>query len=226
MVSDNLALPPGPFDVVVADPPWKYQKDAGAKRSADEVPMSGRGGQAEGRYDTMTNEEIAALPVRDVVADDAHLFLWITNPGIYGGRFSDVTPAQIAEAWGFQFKTLITWVKTTNDGAVMRGGMGWYFRGCTEHVLYAVRGKAGIPPALREPNVVMAPRGAHSAKPWEFAAMVERVVPDARRLEMFARHPRAGWETWGNQADADAKAANATPSAVAGLHERVAGGLW
>lgn len=215
-------LPEGPFDVVVADPPWQYQKNLGAKQAGDTV---GSPGTAEARYNTMSNEQIAAIPVADVAAPDAHLFLWITNPGIYGGRFSTVTPADIAEAWGFEYKTMITWVKTTGDGAVMRGGMGWFFRGCTEHVLYATRGRAAIPTALREPNVIMAPRSRHSAKPHEFASMVERVTT-GRRLELFARHPRPGWVTWGNQATAAERAANATPEAVQRAQARLEGGLW
>lgn len=219
------ALPEGPFEVIVADPPWRYQKDAGAKQDSGAAPVSGRTGQAEMRYDTMSNEEIAALPVADVAATDAHLFLWVTNPGLYGGRFSTVTPADIAAAWGFTYRTMLTWVKTTADGDVMRGGMGWYFRGCTEHVLYATRGKAAIPAEIREPNVVMAPRSRHSAKPWEFMAMVERVT-SGRRLEMFARHPRPGWETWGNQATTQAQVETGSPEAVERLHARVEGGLW
>lgn len=191
-------LPPGPFHVITADPPWLYQKQPGTKTQSQ--ASGGRGGTAEQHYPTLSNEQIAALPVADVAADDAHLFLWVTNPGVYGGRFSDLHPAQIAEAWGFQYQTMLTWVKTTGDGDVDRGGMGWYFRGATEHVLYATRGKAGIPSGLRVPNVILAPRGRHSAKPMEFYRMVEKVT-EGPRLELFARYPRAGWETWGNQAD-------------------------
>ena len=191
------ALPTGPFRVVVADPPWMYQKDPGAKGGGD-----GASGIAEREYPTMTNEEIAALPIRDIAAPDAHLFMWITNPGIYGGRFSDVSPAAIASAWGFEYRTLLTWVKTVSEGRIDRGGMGWYFRGATEHVLYATRGKAGIPAALREPNVFLAAKGAHSVKPRAFFDLVERVT-DGPRLEMFARRPRPGWTVWGNQANGE-----------------------
>lgn len=188
-------LPGGPFDVVVADPPWMYQKQPGIKNAGMGAP-----GIAERYYPTLTNEEIAALPVKDIVARDAHLFLWVTNPGIFGGRFSDVDPEDIARAWGFEFRTIITWVKTAKSGAPNGGGMGWYFRGCTEHILYATRGRAAIPSHLRERNLLMAPRGRHSAKPPEFMEMVERVIPDARsRVELFARTPRAGWAAWGNE---------------------------
>lgn len=213
-------LPAGPFDVIVADPPWMYQKQPGSKGADAAAP-----GAAEARYDTLTNEQIAALPVADVAADNAHLFLWVTNPGLYGGRFSDVTPAHIAAAWGFEYRTMLTWVKTTLSGDVMRGGMGWYFRGCTEHILYATRGKAAIPSEVREPNVIMAPRGTHSAKPPEFLDMVERVTT-GRRLEMFCRSPRPGWEAWGNQSSREARLENATPAAVRRAQDRVEGGLW
>nr|WP_276513280.1 MT-A70 family methyltransferase [Cellulomonas hominis] len=187
------------FQVVVADPPWMYQKAPGAKAGG-----AGPRVTAERKYPTMTNEAIAALPVRDLADDDAHLFLWFTNPGMFGNRFSDLDPEDIATAWGFEFRTVLTWVKTTQAGTVHGGGMGWYFRGATEHVLYATRGRARIPSELREPNVILAPRAAHSAKPTAFMELVERVTPGARRLEMFARSPRPGWAAWGNQASGNA----------------------
>lgn len=192
---DFAPIPVGPFDVIVADPPWMYQKQPGLRGKGEH----GAPGIAEAVYSTLTNEQIATLPVADAAAKDAHLFMWFTNPGTFGGRFSDLNPAQIAKAWGFEFKTVLTWVKTTGSGDLNRGGMGWYFRGATEHVLYATRGKAGIPSHLREPNVLLAPKSRHSAKPPEFMEMVERVVPDARRLELFCRTRRPGWAAWGNE---------------------------
>ncbi len=187
------ALPAGPFEVIVADPPWMYQKRPGLVGGGDGAP-----GIAEREYSTMTNGEIRDLPVAQIAAKNAHLFLWVTNPGMFGGRFSDVTPERIAAAWGFEYRTMLTWVKTTAAGVPMRGGMGWYFRGATEHVLYATRGKVGIPAAIREPNVLLAPRGRHSEKPAAFMELVERVTT-GERLEMFARSRRAGWSSWGNE---------------------------
>ena len=197
MADDRFAaLPPGPFSVVVADPPWMYQKRPGLKTGS-----VGTRNAAEVMYPTLTNEEIGGLPVRDVVASDAHLFLWFTNPGMFGGRFSTMTPAQIAEAWGFTYRTTLTWVKTTAAGGVHGGGMGWYFRGATEHVLYATRGKAAIPSALRRPNVFLAPKSRHSQKPDAFHELVESVT-DGPRLELFARTCRPGWTCWGNELEA------------------------
>jgi N6-adenosine-specific RNA methylase IME4 len=185
-----------PYSAIVADPPWMYQKAPGEKQPGGRATPGGRGGQAEHHYSTMTNEEILALPVRGLAAKQAHLYLWFTNPGAWGGRFSDVTPHDIAAAWGFEFKTIITWVKTDAAGGVNRGGMGWYFRGATEHVLFATRGDLQTPEATREPNVIMAGRGRHSEKPGAFFDLVQRNSPPPY-VELFARAPRLGWEAWG-----------------------------
>lgn len=176
-----------PYSTIVVDPPWAYNA------TVRELRSNGRGGQAEHQYGTMTNTEIAALPIAQLAADIAHLFLWVTVPRLLGEHNGDRScgPIDIVEAWGFQCKTMLTWVK---PGA---GGMGWYFRGQTEHVLYATRGKAGIPADKREPNVFSAPRGRHSEKPAAFGDLVERVTPGPY-VELFARAPRLGWDSWGD----------------------------
>ncbi len=198
IVSDLRDLAGQRFNVITADPPWMYQKRPGLKSEGVEGMGEGVKGIAEREYPTMTNEELAAMPIRDLAADDAHLFMWFTNPGTFGNRFSDVDPEDIARAWGFEFRTILTWVKTAQHGGVSGGGMGWYFRGATEHVLYATRGKAKIESHRREPNVIMAPARGHSVKPHEFIEKVERAC-DGPYLELFARRPRDGWTVFGNQ---------------------------
>ncbi len=171
-----------PYKTIVADPPWQYQKDTanGAKPGA-----------AEAHYSTMSMRDIAALPVSDLAANDAHLYLWVTVPRLYGDRNDRTINARdLMEAWGFEFKTMLTWVK---DGSP---GMGWYFRGCTEHVLFGVRGRLPIAPADRERNVFTASREGHSGKPSSFLDLVERVSPGPY-CELFARAPRLGWDSWG-----------------------------
>lgn len=184
----------GKYRTIVADPPWRYTRDPGSLRARRDAQPKGRGRQAEDHYDTLTTEQIAALPVADVAADEAHLYLWVTNPLLTDQR-PDIKGAlsapAIARAWGFEPKTLLTWVK---PGI----GPGWYFRGATEHVLFAVRGGLGIPAAERLRNVFEAPRGCHSAKPDLFYDLVEQVSP-APRLEMFARRARFGWDYWGDE---------------------------
>lgn len=184
--ADFSGLAP-PYATITADPPWRY--------NATTKPMrrNGRGGQAEHQYGTMTNAEIAELPVASLAADQAHLYMWTTNPRLMGDyRGSrDITPFDIVEAWGFKPITLLTWIKPG------RGGTGWYFRGQTEHVIFGVRGGLGIPPEKRLPNVFTASRSRHSAKPREFYDIVEAVSP-GRRLELFGRTMRPGWDVWGD----------------------------
>jgi N6-adenosine-specific RNA methylase IME4 len=171
------------YRTIVADPPWRYTKNA----------MEGGGTAAENKYPTMTNDEIAALSIKEQAADNAHLYLWVTNPRLFRGRFDPLGPIDIVEAWGFEYVTLLTWHKL---GAP---GMGFYFRGDTEHVIFAKRGNAPIPSGLRESNHFAAPRTKHSAKPDRFYEMVERVSLGPY-LELFARRRRYGWDVWGNQA--------------------------
>jgi N6-adenosine-specific RNA methylase IME4 len=173
------------YRTIVADPPWKYQKD---------TSMGAKPGAAEAHYATLPIREIAALPVRELADDDAHLYLWVTVPRLYGDRDDrSFTPIDVMEAWGFEFKTMLTWVKSGSPG------MGWYFRGQTEHVLFGTRGTAPIPPAARIPNFLIAPRDGHSGKPPAFQDLIEQVSP-APYLELFARRQRFGWDTWGNEA--------------------------
>jgi N6-adenosine-specific RNA methylase IME4 len=175
------------YRTIVADPPWSYRSTAIKKRTGT-VPAG-----AEAHYATMTIDEIAALPVKGWAADDAHLFMWVTNPKLYGDRRGGITPADVIEAWGFKYQTMLTWHKL---GAL---GMGFYFRGETEHVLYATRGAASIPVEIRERNWFEAPKIGHSIKPDSFYDVIESVTPEPR-LEMFARRARLwGWDYWGNQ---------------------------
>jgi N6-adenosine-specific RNA methylase IME4 len=179
------------YGTIVADPPWRYSATSEAK------PQEGRSSRmVEGHYPTMSVEEIAALPVAELAAERSHLYLWVTNPRLYGNNRDSggktLTPLDIVEAWGFSYITLLTWVKT---GAP---GMGFYFRGMTEHVIFAARNKCPIPTDKRESNVFTAPRGRHSEKPDNFMDLVERVSPGPY-LEMFSRRARFGWDTWGDE---------------------------
>ena len=174
MSDDVFAELDGPYSTIVADPPWSY-------RQSERVQ-----GAVGSQYSTMTQQDIADLPVASLAADDAHLYMWVTVPKLWDSP----NPAEIAEAWGFTYKTLITWVKGE------RVGLGWYYRVDTEHVLFCTRGKAPIPGDMRQSNVLWAPRGRHSAKPDAFGDLVESVSPGPY-VELFCRRPRLGWDSWG-----------------------------
>jgi N6-adenosine-specific RNA methylase IME4 len=138
-------------------------------------------------YDTMTLAEIAALPVASVADKDSVLFLWATN-SLMREAFD------VLAAWGWKYKTLLTWEK------INACGMGYWFRGVTEHLLVGVRGKV---PAFRsrEKNLFRARRRKHSEKPEEAFTLIETVSPGPR-LELFARRVRPGWTCWGNEVEA------------------------
>lgn len=176
------------YSTVVVDPPWNYNDKLQSGNSGFGEAHLTRG--AANHYATLTPDEIAQFPISELAADDAHLYIWVTNAFM-------VEAHALMKAWGFEHKTILTWFKTVNAGDRPRIGMGHYYRGATEHVLFGVRGK--LPPLVRNaPTWFFAPRGAHSAKPNEFFELVESVSP-APRLDVFARTQRQGWDVFGNE---------------------------
>lgn len=172
------------YRTIVADPPWQYRNSRGTQTRN----RRGRNAiTAAGNYPTLTVDQISELDIP--AADIAHLFLWTTVPLM----FDRPGPRDVLEAWGFEYLTMLTWVKTGSPG------LGFHFRVETEHVLVGRRGGASIPAARRPSNVIIAPRRAHSAKPDAFYDRVEFAC-DGPYLEMFARRQRLGWDTWGNEA--------------------------
>ncbi len=186
IAANNVALPAGErtYSVIYADPPWSFDVWSGA----------GKDRAAENHYPTMGQEEIEALPVEALAADDCALFLWACWPQL---------PEALAviQAWGFEYKTAaFIWVKTTKDDSRPATGMGYWTRANSEVCLLATRGS---PPRLNADvhQVIMSPRMEHSRKPDEAAERIERLVPGPY-FEVFCRHPREGWDVWGNQSGA------------------------
>lgn len=131
------------------------------------------------------------MAVQDIVEDDAHLYLWVTNGKLPDGLL-------VMKAWGFKYKTNIAWAKD-------RFGLGQYFRGQHELCLFGVRGN--IPYRKKENGkraqgrtLITAPKGAHSEKPEQLRSMIEIVSPGPY-LELFARRPSPGWDVWGNEVE-------------------------
>jgi N6-adenosine-specific RNA methylase IME4 len=176
----QLPFPNGVFRSIYADPPWPEYGGGRIRRGANR------------HYTLMSIEEIKALylEVKRIAAEDCHLYLWTTNNYL-------PQALEVMAKWGFQYRTTITWAKD-------RFGLGQYFRGQTEHCLFGVRGM--LPYRERSDGkraqgttLIQAPRQEHSQKPEEMANMIE-VVSYPPYLEMFARHLRPGWSTWGEEA--------------------------
>jgi N6-adenosine-specific RNA methylase IME4 len=174
------------FATVLADPPWQFQNRTG-KVAPEHRRLN--------RYGTMTLDDIKALPVADVAADTAHLYLWVPNALLPEGL-------AVLAAWGFQYKSNLVWHKIRKDGGPDGRGVGFYFRNVTELILFGVRGKKArtLGPGRSQVNFLKTQKREHSRKPDEFYKIVESCSPGPY-LEMFARGGRDGWRTWGNQAD-------------------------
>lgn len=184
---DLRALTGGPFSTVLADPPWRFLNRSG-KVAPEHRRLS--------RYDTMTTGEVCALPVPEVIADKAHLYLWVPNALIADGL-------RVLQDWGFTYKSNIVWAKRRKDGGPDGRGVGFYFRNVTELILFGVRGNLRtLGPGRRQVNMIETRKREHSRKPDEQYDIVESCSPGPY-LEMFARYPRPGWTSWGVEADAD-----------------------
>ncbi|MBX5447682.1 MAG: S-adenosylmethionine-binding protein [Acidothermus cellulolyticus] len=185
----SVALPtvPGGFRTVLADPPWRF-----VNRTGKVAPEHRR----LGRYETMTVAEISALPVGEVVADAAHLYLWCPNALIPDGL-------QVMTAWGFRYVSMIVWVKRRKDGGPDGRGVGFYFRNVTEPILFGVRGRMRtLAPGRSQVNLIETRKREHSRKPDEQYDIIEACSPGPY-LELFARYPRPGWTAWGLEASPD-----------------------
>jgi N6-adenosine-specific RNA methylase IME4 len=176
------------FATILADPPWRFTNRTG-KMAPEHRRLS--------RYETMTLDDIRALPVARVAAETAHLYLWTPN-----ALLPDAL--QVMEAWGFSYKSNIVWHKIRKDGGSDGRGVGFYFRNVTEMILFGVRGKNArtLPPGRRQVNMVETRKREHSRKPDEQYELIEACSPGPY-LEMFARGERRKWSVWGNQADRD-----------------------
>lgn len=176
-------LPPGPFSTILADPPWRFSNSTG-KVAPEHKRLA--------RYSTMALDEIAALPVADLAAQKSHLYLWVPNALLFSGL-------QVMAAWGFIYKTNIIWHKVRRDGGSDGRGVGFYFRNVTEMLLFGVRGglRTGAT-GRRQVNYLATQKREHSRKPDEMYGIIEACSPWPY-LELFARHPRAGWTQWGDE---------------------------
>ena len=170
-------FPEGKNRVLVADPPWQY----GDTREGLNY------GAAADHFPTMSMDDLAALPVRDLAMDDAVLFCWATFPLLS-------KQIEVCEAWGFKYKTAFIWDKG-------RGGFGHY-HGCQAEILLVLTRGSCVPESdTRENQIVRAPRGRHSAKPEIFRTIIDRMYPTGPRIELFRRGgPVEGWSVWGNEA--------------------------
>lgn len=179
------------YPIILADPPWHFRN-----YSADAPGMMHERSRGANRYyPTMTTESICQLRVP--AADDAVLFLWACWPMLPDAM-------RVIAAWGFEYKTLAwVWVKANPTYTGFFKGMGYYTRSNSEPCLLATRGNPKKPRCRSVSAVLYTPVQEHSRKPDEQYQKIERLYPEGPRLELFARRPWAGWDSWGNEVESD-----------------------
>ena len=171
----------GQYHTIVADPPWHYDRTGVTFHDGSSGEFKGHGLP----YPTMSLDDIAALPVADLAARDAHLYCWTTQ------KYLEHT-YDIVRGWGFSPSCLLVWCKPIRGWTV-----GGTFMSTTEFVLFARRGSLKALTRC-DRQWFEWPRGAHSAKPEAFMDIVEQVSPGPR-VELFSRRARLGWDVWGNE---------------------------
>ncbi len=178
------ALPIGTFDIIYADPPWDYK---GQLQHAG--PGSADTGGAVRHYPTVKLTDLKKLDVGSIAARDSLLFMWATSPHLDQA-------IELGKSWGFDWATVaFVWDK-------VRVNPGFYTLSQCELCLVFKHGRIPRPRGARNVRqLVSARRGPHSTKPEEVRQRIERMFPDQRRIELFARNTVPGWQSWGLEAN-------------------------
>lgn len=183
------------YQIIYADPPWNFKT------------YSEKGKRAKygwGAYPTMTDEEICALPIKNITGDNCILFIWITFPKLQ-------SVFKVINAWGFEYKTCgFTWIKQNKSGKGIWLGLGYWTRANAELCLLATKGNPKRINTKVE-QVIIAPRRKHSQKPDEVRNRIVQLMGNLPRIELFVRKPKElfedesfkDWDVWGNEVESD-----------------------
>lgn len=163
------------YRTILIDPPWEVNLAPQLKKhkSAKSLP-----------YPTMTDTEIASLPIAELADADCHLWLWTTNQKLPIGF-------NLIQQWGFKYMTPIHWIKPS--------GLGLWWVSRSQTLLFAYRGKCLFNERCK-PNVIFASPVRHSAKPDKVYELIEQ-VSFPPYCELFARNTRPNWTSLGNELD-------------------------
>lgn len=171
------------YGIIYADPPWMYNKRNKGTRF---------GGGAGGHYPLMKTEDIAALPISRISADNCALFLWTTFPYL-------AEQLGVIERWGFTYRTLgFSWVKTNRQNGKPFFGVGHYAKSNCEVCLLGIKGRMKVI-SNKVSSCIISPKREHSRKPDEVRNRIVELFGDIPRIELFARQQTDGWDAWGNE---------------------------
>lgn len=184
------ALPDKKFDIIYADPPWHYngklQYDKSSK-CVEKIDISRNIfiSTAAFKYPTVKTKDLMKIPIYEIAKDDCLLFMWSTNPHL-------TQAMDLGKAWGFEYKTIaFVWDK-------MNHNPGQYTLSNCELCLVFKRGRIPKPRGARNiQQLVRSPRRKHSMKPDEVRNNIEKMFPNQKRIELFARGRFESWSEWG-----------------------------
>ena len=172
----------GKYQVIYADPPWAYRVWS----------KKGNGRSAESHYPTMSIEEIADLPVKELADENCALFLWVTFP-----LLREIW--KVIDAWGFTYKSVaFVWIKQNKRADSLFWGMGYWTRANAEICILATKGSPKRY-SKRVHQAIVSHIEEHSKKPEEARRRIEQLMGDVPRIELFARRETPGWDVWGNE---------------------------
>jgi len=178
------------YNIVLSDPPWNYN-DQGCQ------------GTMANHYNGMKIKDICNLPIKNITDNNCILFMWATYPMLKEAL-------QVIEAWGFEYKTIVfCWVKTNPKSGTPFFGIGHWIASNCELVLAGLKKGGRLDRKSKSiSQIVMSPRGSHSAKPRIIRNKIVELCGDLPRIELFARPPKdrlfedesyKGWDVWGDE---------------------------
>jgi len=176
---EAILLPKGKYGVIYADPPWPYPAHLDIKKLY---------GVAQQHYNLMSIKDICDLKIGELAADSSVLFMWVATNFLEDSF-------KVINNWGFNYKSQMVWVKMP----LTLPSVGYYVRSHHELLLIATKGSYLPKTSEYIKSVVEAPRLEHSQKPDIFYEIIEKMYPDDKYIELFARNKRNGWQSWGNE---------------------------
>ena len=170
-VSEPLISAEGKYQVIVIDPPWPYGTEFNSQTRRVASP-----------YPELSIEKLAEF---NLPADDnCVLWLWTTHKFLFDSF-------HLMKLWEFEYKLTFVWDK-------QKIGMGAWLRCQTEFCLLGIKGKPEWN-LTNQRDFLSTPRREHSRKPDEFYKLAESLWPEAKRIDIFSREKRPGWEQYGNE---------------------------
>ena len=169
-----------PYSTIVADPPWPHHRGYSAMNERE-----GHGPLAPKAFSEMSPSDLMDLPVASLAGPNCALWLWSTSSSL-------PVAFQVLQAWGFAYSQALVWSK--KPMGCIPGGL---FSQTVEFILLGRVGRAWWSKSVANRSAFeWDRRRGHSTKPEGFRDLVEMASPGPY-VELFARQPRLGWDSWG-----------------------------